>query len=185
MTYNTAYPTPQRADTGAARDGILFLSIIVTGLLAGVFADWSNTIMPGLGDLDDRTFVLAFQSLDDAINNPLFLGAFTVAPLLIALCAVLRWRTGRRAMLWWILGGLLSYVVVALITFGVHLPLNEDIGAVGRPENAAAAAAARDQLDEAAWTTWNTVRALAATLSFGCLVLAFGLRNQSRPLSSR
>ncbi|RFU84580.1 DUF1772 domain-containing protein [Streptomyces triticagri] len=185
MTYDTSHPIPQRVDSGAGRAGILFLSIIVTGLLAGVFADWSNTIMPGLGDLDDRTFVLAFQSLDDAINNPLFLGAFTVAPLLIALCAVLQVRAGQRPVLWWILGGLLCYLVVAVITFGVHLPLNEDIGDAGVPQSAAAAAEARELLDESAWTAWNTVRALAATLSFGCLVLAFGLRGQSRPLSSR
>ena len=51
----------------------LLAATLTMGLTAGVFGDWTHTIMPGLGTTDDRTFVDAFQALDRAIYNPLFM----------------------------------------------------------------------------------------------------------------
>ena len=81
----------------------LLLATLAAGMMAGVFALYSHTIMPGLGSTDDRTFVGAFQALDRAILNPFFLPTFlgallfahllTDVPLLLlllpALCLVL------------------------------------------------------------------------------------------------
>ena len=51
----------------------LFAATILTGAMTGVFAIYANAVMPGLCRSDDRTFVGAFQSIDTAIINPLFL----------------------------------------------------------------------------------------------------------------
>lgn len=50
---------------------------MTVGAFAGIFGLYSNTIMPGLGRTDDRTFVSAFQAIDTAITNPLFLSTFS------------------------------------------------------------------------------------------------------------
>jgi uncharacterized membrane protein len=170
MTYTA--PHRQRIESSVLRTGILIAATMTTGLTAGVFADWSNTIMPGLRHVDDRTFVAAFRALDEAINNPLFLGGVTGALLLIALSAALHFRAGQRAVLMWVGAALVAYLVMLVITFGVHEPLNEQFRAAGEPGGSADFAAARGRLDEAMWTAWNTVRAVASTIAFGCLTWA-------------
>jgi uncharacterized membrane protein len=62
------------------RTASLIVSTVVMGLAAGVFGIWANAIMPGLRNTDDdRTFVGAFQAMDDAITNPLFMSVFVGA----------------------------------------------------------------------------------------------------------
>ncbi|MFI6084806.1 hypothetical protein ACIBBB_28220 [Streptomyces sp. NPDC051217] len=77
-----------RTESDVLKTVTLIPAIMTTGLMAGVFASWSNAVMPGLSEVDDRTFVAAFRALDKSINNPLFLGGFTLALPLIAVLAV-------------------------------------------------------------------------------------------------
>lgn len=152
------------------RAGILVGATLTTGLVAGVFVDWSNTIMPGLSDVDDRTFVASFRALDAAITNPLFLGVeFTGALVLTGLAAVLHRRREHRLVLMWVGGALIATLVAWGVTFGVNEPLNEKLRTAGTLQSDADFAAARAVLDEAKWTAWNTVRAVASTVAFGCL----------------
>ena len=51
----------------------LIAATMTTGLMAGVFGLYAHAIMPGLNKTDDRTFVGAFQAIDRAIINPLFM----------------------------------------------------------------------------------------------------------------
>jgi uncharacterized membrane protein len=174
-TPNTSvHPTgQQRIGSGVVRTGILILATLTTGLTAGVFVDWSNAIMPGLSSVDDRTFVAAFRALDASITNPLFLGVgFMGALLFTGLSAALHLRAEQRPVLMWIGAALVCYLAVFVITFGVHEPLNEKLRTAGEPASDAEFAAARALLDEAMWTAWNTVRAVASTIAFGCLTWA-------------
>lgn len=175
MAHNTRH---QQHTASGARAVTLIFAVMTTGLIAGVFASWSNAIMPGLGEVDDHTFVVAFRALDEAINNPLFLGGFTIALLLIGLSAALHLRTGQRAVLIWVGAALVFYLVAVVITFGVHEPLNEDFRMAAEPESGAEFAAARAQLDEARWAAWNTARAVASTVAFGFLVRASVIRDR-------
>jgi hypothetical protein len=42
----------------ALRTGSLLVATVMVGLVAGVFALYAHTIMPGLGRTDDRTFAV-------------------------------------------------------------------------------------------------------------------------------
>lgn len=160
----------QCTGNGALRTAILILATMTTGLTAGVFVDWANTIMPGLGDVDDRTFIAAYQALYDAINNPLFIGVeFTGAVLLTGVSVALHLRPEQRMVLIWAGAALAFNLAMSVITFGV--PLNEEL-MTGELNSDADFAAARAQFDEAKWTAWNTARALASTIAFGCLAWA-------------
>lgn len=171
---------------GALRTAALIAATMTTGLTAGVFADWSNAIMPGLSDVDDRAFFATYRALDSAITNPLFLGVgFTGALLCTGLSVALHLRGPQRPVLIWTGAALVCYLLVAVITFGVHEPLNQDIREVGQPGGDAEFAAARALLDEARWTAWNTVRALAATLAFGCLTWALVIHRRFDRLPGR
>lgn len=162
--------TPAPPTRRPLRTATLLLATLTTGLTAGVYTDWSNTVMPGLGDVDDRTFVTAFQSLDAAIANPLFLGVeFTGSLLLIASALVLHLRSGERAAVVWLSVALAAYLVSVVITMGVNEPLNQQLRSVTELGTDADFAAARALLDEARWTAWNTARALATLIAFGGL----------------
>jgi uncharacterized membrane protein len=150
----------------------LFAATITTGLMAGVFGLYAHTIMPGLGKTDDRTFVGAFQAIDRAIINPLFLTTLIGALALIGAAAALDLAGDERSALPWILAALVLYLAVFVITVSIHVPLNDAIKAAGDPDRIADLAGVRERFDEARWVGWNIVRTVACTAAFGALAWA-------------
>jgi uncharacterized membrane protein len=157
----------------AVRAASLLGATITMGLLAGVFALYAHTIMPGLRHTDDRTFVTAFQSIDRAIINPWFMLSAFLGALLFTVAAALT-NLGRASLPWILLAAAL-YVVAFVITVIVHVPLNDAIKAAGNPDRIADLAAVRVRFDEARWAAWNIVRVTASTGAFACLAWALVL----------
>jgi uncharacterized membrane protein len=150
----------------------LVAATMTVGLMAGVFGLYAHAIMPGLGKTDDRTFVDAFQSIDDAIINPLFLPTFVGALVFTGLAAALHLRGDGAAVLPWVVVALVLYLAAFVITVGVHVPLNDELTAAGDPDRIADLAALRERFDEDRWVRWNIVRAVASTVALGCLAWA-------------
>jgi uncharacterized membrane protein len=146
---------------------------ITMGLVAGVFALYAHTIMPGLKKTDDRTFVAAFQSLDRAIINPWFMAGGFAGALVLTLAAALT-NLGRDALPW-ILVALVLYLVAVVITLAVNVPLNDAIKAAGDPDRIADLARVRTDFDETRWAAWNLVRVATSVAAFGCLAWALVL----------
>ncbi len=141
----------------------LLAATLTAGLMAGVYGIFALAIMPGLRATDDRTFVAAFQAIDRAIVNPLFMLWF-FGPLLFAGAAAAL-IGGEGSVLPWIVAALVLSLVVVVITFAVHLPLNDAIKAATGPDG-------REPFHEARWAAWNVVRAVLSTTAFGCLAWA-------------
>ena len=133
------------------RTAALIVSTVAMGLAAGVFGIWANAIMPGLRNTDDRTFVGAFQAMDDAIINPLFMSVFVGALLATGLAAGLHLGADERSRLPWLLAAFLLYLAVFVITFEINVPLNDDLQAAGDPDRIRDLAAVREQFDEERW----------------------------------
>jgi uncharacterized membrane protein len=150
----------------------LIAATFTVGLMAGVFGHYAHTIMPGLGRTDDRTFVGAFQAIDRAIINPLFLAAFMGALVLTGLAALFDLLGDDQPALPWILAAFVLYLAVFVITVRIHVPLNDGIKAAGDPDRIGDLAAVRARFNEARWVTWNLVRTLLCTAAFGCLAWA-------------
>jgi uncharacterized membrane protein len=150
---------------------VLLAGTITMGLMAGVFMIFSVAVMPGLGRTDDRTFVGAFQAIDRAILNPLFLSTFLGALLLPGLAALLHLPAGARPVLPWILAALVAYLAVVVITGRVHVSLNNEIKAAGQPDQIPDLAAVRSRF-ESRWVRWNLVRTVLTVLAFGLLTWA-------------
>jgi len=154
--------------------GTLLAATVTMGLMAGVFTEWAHTIMRGLGNTDDRTFVGAFQALDRAIMNPLFMATFLGALVLNGLAVVLYLRDGAGEARAWLIAALVLYAVVVVITMAVHVPLNDEIKAAGDPDRIDLVAV-RAAFHETRWVAWNVVRAVASTAAFVCLAWALVL----------
>jgi uncharacterized membrane protein len=148
----------------------LVAATMTTGLMAGVFGLFSHTIMPGLHKTDDRTFVGAFQAIDRAIINPLFMVWFFGALVFAGAAAAL--LGGEGSVLPWILGAVVLYLAVVVITLAVNVPLNDAIKAAGDPDRISDLAVVREHFDEARWATWNLVRTVLSTAALGCLAWA-------------
>jgi uncharacterized membrane protein len=145
--------------------------------VAGVFALYAHTIMPGLRHTDDRTFVAAFQSLDRAIVNPWFMLSAFLGALVFTAAAALT-NLGRAALPWILVAAGL-YVVAFVVTVTVHLPLNDALKAAGNPDRIADLAAVRERFNEGRWAAWNLVRVLTSTGAFACLAWALVLYGRS------
>jgi uncharacterized membrane protein len=161
------------------REVVLIAATMTMGLMAGVFGIYGNAIMPGLRRTDDRTFVAAFQSIDRAIINPLFMATFFGALVLTALAALLNLTGDRRALLPWIGAAFVLYLFVFIITIGVNVPRNNEIKAAGEVDRMTDPHLVRERFDEAKWVQWNHVRTLASTVAFGLLAWALVESGQS------
>jgi uncharacterized membrane protein len=164
-----------------SRGAVLLAATLAMGLMAGVFDVYAHTIMRGLGKTDDRTFVGAFQAMDRAIINPLFMLTFLGALALTAAAAPLYLRGDDGSVAPWVVAALVLYLVVFVITVTVHVPLNDGLKAAGDPDRIANLAAVRAAFHEGRWVAWNVVRAVATTAAFGCLLWALVLHGRTVP----
>jgi uncharacterized membrane protein len=150
------------------RGAALIAATITTGLMAGLFFTYANSVLPALKGADDRTFIDAMQRINISIVNPLFLLAFLGAAALGVLATFLHLG---RAGFGWVLAGTVLYLATLVITFAINIPLNNALDAAGDPTRITDLAAVRAQF-ESTWVRWNLVRALTSAAGFVCLVLA-------------
>jgi uncharacterized membrane protein len=145
-------------------------AVLTMGLVAGAFALYAHTIMPGLRKTDDRTFVGAFQQLDRAIINPWFMIFAFGGALVLAGAAALANR-GTPAFPW-IAAALGLYLVAVIVTVAVNVPLNDAVKAAGDPARIDVAQV-RAQFGEARWAAANLLR--VATSVPACALLTWAL----------
>jgi len=156
----------------ATVDQLLFaltlLAALGCGLIAGVFFAFSAFVMKALARLPPGEGIAAMQSINVAVLNPWFLGAFfgTAAACVVALiCSILRWPEPGAVYLF--LGAVLYLAGSLLVTMVFNVPRNQALAAIGRADPAGAS---RWAAYVASWTAWNHVRtaaSLAAAALFG------------------
>lgn len=147
------------------------IALLGSALIGGVFFTFSSFVMKALARVPSAEGIAAMQSINVVVINPSFMGAFmgtTVLSLGIIGLAVVRW-SHPSAMFF--LGGAICYFAgTFLVTLFGNVPLNNQLAAVSASDPAA-----RDvwnhYLDR--WTTWNTVRTVAAMMA--ALLFCLGL----------
>jgi uncharacterized membrane protein len=173
-------PDPHRVDEDGWTGFVLGSAMVAMALVAGLCFTFSVAVMPALADADDRTFVATMQQFND---NPIFQITFTAALVLTVIAAVMQRRHGPEPAVRWTVGALVLYGIVLAVTFGLHVPLNEDIDQAGDPDRAEAAELAdvRDDVEDP-WVAGNIPRTLlttAAVAGLGRALLLHG-RNTAR-----
>ncbi|RAO32120.1 hypothetical protein ONO23_03372 [Micromonospora noduli] len=154
---------------GVLSTASLFAATVTTGLTAGLFAAFAYAVMPGLARTDDRTLVLAMRRINESILNGWFAVCFGGALLFTLVAAALHLGAERRAVLPWIVAGLVLYLVVLGVTAVVNVPLNNVLARASDDATDLAALRARF---EVTWVRGNVVRAVASTGAFGLLAWA-------------
>lgn len=149
----------------------LLVATISTGLMAGLFAAFAYSVMPGLGRSSNRTMIEAMQNINKAILNPVFMLMFMGSIPILGLAVFLAWRGHGRAALPWIIAALALYLIAFLITSGINVPLNDKLAKAGNPRHIDDLASVRSAFENT-WVRWNIVRALFHAAAFGCLAWA-------------
>lgn len=151
--------------TDALATATLLGALLTTAMVAGLLLCFTHLVMPGLGTLDDRAHVVAFQRIDAAVPNPWMGLTFLGSPVLVLAATVVHLATGDPAAPW-LLVALVLVVTTIAVTAVVHLPVNAAVQAAAPALDDAAALAARLQQR---WVPWNVVRTLTSVGSLAAL----------------
>lgn len=150
---------------------ITFLALLGSGLMAGLFFAYSNSVMPALARMPGPQGIAAMNHVNVVILNPLFLTIFmgtAVLALLLIVAALLGWSAKPA----WIVAGAVLYLAGNIaITMGINVPMNNALVAAGAdsPNSTALWATYLDR-----WVFWNHVRAVACTASLAAFAVALG-----------
>ncbi len=151
----------------------LIITTLFSGLMAGLFYAWSISVTPGIGRINDESYLRAFQSMNRAIINSLFLIVFMGLVVLLIYSSSSFYGTPQTTRFWFILSAAILYIGgVMLITFAGNIPLNNSLEALNIDAMSTDQMAAFRKGFESKWNTLNTIRTVCSSASFLLLILA-------------
>lgn len=145
---------------------VLVATTLLCSLVAGFLFAFAAVAMPGIGRLEDRAFVRAFQVIDGVIqdNQPVFMFVWVGSAISLIVSAILG-----AFQLDMLNAGLLIALAVAYLlgvqlpTARINIPLNNAIQAHNLDEmNEEEISKARTEFEQP-WNRWNKVRSIVAT----------------------
>lgn len=151
-----------------ARRLALMTSLVLAGLSAGFFFAFEASVTRALAEVDDTTYIVTFQAINDTIRNAAFGIVFfgTIPAIAVALALHRHSPSSVR----WLIGGALGlFIVVIGITAAGNVPLNDALADVTDPTGPTAGSARADF--ETDWNRLNLIRTLTAAAGFGVLVI--------------
>ncbi|PHJ55347.1 membrane protein [Nostoc linckia z18] len=140
------------------------------GLVAGVFFAFSTFVMSALARLQPKEGIIAMQSINITVINPLFMTALfgtALACLFLAIGSLLKWHQPGATYL--LTGSLLYLIGTILVTIVFNVPLNDAL-AIAKPDTTEGANLWARYLTN--WTLWNHVRTIAAFGAAALLTIA-------------
>lgn len=162
---------PGRLSRLAAARFALAVATVLMGLIAGFFYAYACSVMIGLANTDDRTFIIAMQEINASVRNVWFAPSFFGSLVATAVAAALAGWTGNRRVLAWTIGGLILYATAFAMTMAISVPLNDQLAVAGTVEAMTELAAVRTDYEDS-WVRWNVARTAASTAALVCLVRA-------------
>lgn len=153
---------------------ISFITVLFSGLVAGLLYSYSCSVNPGLKALPDKEYLGAMQSINRAIQNPVFFISFMGLLVLLPLFCWLAYKQGAGISFSFVFSATLIYYtgVFGISIFG-NIPLNNQLENFNIVNAGAEEMLNMRSRFENTWVRWHTVRTIAAILSFG--ILLFGL----------
>jgi len=156
---------------------VLVSATLLCSLVAGFLFAFAVVAMPGIGRLNDRSFIRAFQVIDGVIqdNQPIFMFVWVGSVVALVVAAVLGFSqidVANRAIL---IATVIVYLLgVQLPTAQRNIPLNNRLQALEVDRmNDQQASNARTEFEDQ-WNRWNLIRtavAISVALALQLLLL--------------
>ena len=152
---------------------ILVITATTTALMAELFYAFSCLVNLGLARLSNAEYISAMQSINRAIQNPIFFAAFFGAPIFLPLSVFLHYGQPLSVQFWFLVAATIIYLIG---TFGApifgNVPLNNildrfDLQAASEDETAL-----QRTNFERRWNNFNTVRTVSSMLAVILVVIA-------------
>lgn len=156
----------------------LVITLVFTGLTAGLCFTWGNAVTPGIGQLSDKGFLEAFQQMNRAIINPTFALVF-FGPFFGHLINVYLHR-GNDKTFWLFTAAAVIYILgLVLVTVFKNVPLNEILDKTDLlTASGEELKLLRDKF-ERPWLRWHHLRTITTIASFTLTIL--GLLSKYTP----
>lgn len=157
---------------------VVFVTIILTGLTAGLCFTWGNSITPGIGRLDDLGFLQSFQQMNRVIINPIFIIVFFGPFITNILNIYLKHQTVDKAFWVFVAAAALFTLGVVFVTIFKNVPLNEILNKTDLAASSVEELRALREKFENPWNQWHMVRTITSIASFALLIYGLLLSNK-------
>ncbi len=145
---------------------LLFVGIMSSGLMAGLFFGWAVSVNLGLARVSDRTYIATMQSINRAIVNPIFVVVFMGTAVALLAAAVVHAADGQGKRATWLFAAAGTYILGVLgVTIGGNIPLNDKLEAFSLEDSPDEAISDQRHGYEAPWVRWHNVRTVASVLA--------------------
>lgn len=156
----------------------LLLTTFFTGLTAGLCFTWGNAVTPGIGRLNDLGYLHAFQQMNRAILNPIFIIVF-MGPLLTHVANIFLFKSANTTLFWLILAAAVIYLVgLVLMTVIGNVPLNEMIDKVDLLSASPEELSELRNKFEVKWNRFHRIRTITTSISFALLIASVLIYNK-------
>ncbi len=150
---------------------LLVSTTLLCSLVAGFLFAFVIVAMPGIGRLDDRSFVRAFQAMDGVIqdNQPIFMTVWVGSAITLIISAAIGITQLDGLNLAILIAATVVYLLgVQLPTARINIPLNNSIQALNAEQmNDQEISTARNEFEN----RWNVIRSIVATVVALALIL--------------
>ncbi|MCB0588535.1 MAG: DUF1772 domain-containing protein [Phaeodactylibacter sp.] len=145
----------------------LFSTVLLTGLSAGFFYAWAVSVIPGTRQVSGQVYLETMQSINRAILNPAFYLIFFGSLLMLAVSAILQYRSGAGAAFWLFFAAGLTYLIGAFgITAFGNVPLNDALEVIPLDGLSPDQLAKTRRQYETRWNRLHMIRTVFAVVSF-------------------
>ena len=152
----------------------LLVSIIFCSLVAGLLFGFAIVVMPGIANLSDKEYLLAFKHMDEVIQNnqPLFVLVWAGSILSVILTLALGIMNLDDEKLYLLIGASSVYLIgVQLPTFRFNIPLNNELQNLDIEELEESQAKSSRTKFETSWNRWNRIRTINAIVAVSMFLL--------------
>lgn len=146
------------------------LSIFFTGLTAGLCFTWGNAVTPGLGQLDNITFLKSFQSMNRSIINGKFLLIF-FGPIMLLFLNTYLAKYNSMGFWLFLVAAIVFFIGVGLVTVFGNVPLNEVLDKSNLEALSEIELQKLRNKFEQPWNRWHNIRTLSSIGAFALLIL--------------
>ena len=158
------------------RTVLLVAAVVGAGSMGGLLFGWMVSVIPGLKDVSDQSYVATMKSINVAIVNPWFVVPFLLTPVLLAVAAVAEFGVGNRRRAWLLGVAAATYAVgVLAVTVRGNIPLNDALDSFAIDAASSSDLALRRATYEGPWNRWHLIRTISAAAAFAMAAVAAAL----------
>jgi len=142
---------------------LLWIAILSSGLMAGVYFAFSGFIMKAFGKIETTQAIAAMNAINETILRSLFMPVFfgsSIISVLFIIVAFSQWSEAGSGLI--LIAGIVYFVGMFLCTVVFNVPLNNLLAELNK-DSANAQKVWSHYLET--WTKWNHLRTVSSSLT--------------------